>query len=379
MVKRTAKWLGICAAIALSVSLVLSGCANKPAPTTPVAVPMPWEKWPIEKIPAEWKWPEFFITQGVSTRYTDAVAMAELLKKHTPIQTQVAQFGGGSIIYAVLISGEANWSDGEPGTASRAFLSTGEFEGSRPGSIRGIAWVSSPVTYGMAVRTASGIKTPYDLKGKRVGYSDTIPMWSIMQDAVLKAYGMARKDVNAVPYGSSDDAVTMIKEDLLDMVVLGNGAGQPRAVEITDSGKAFFLSIDPDKIDAAVAATGGLYGVGVSPAGSFKGQAKDVSGFSAFEGMYVKTGLPESLGYTIARVLWEYNKEWVSMASSTGKHFDSSAAAVKPAVMVTAVDAGAIRYYKEIGLWGSEQEKRQQELEGQVNKRLTEWEGKKKK
>lgn len=315
------------------------------------------------------------MTNGVGTRYADAVAMAELLKKYTPMKTQVAQIGSGTKGVVAVLDKQADWQNAAANNVGDAYLGVRDLATFKPGQVAVLAMGKEPTLYGMIARTGSGINSPADLKGKRVAYAPTIPLFNWITDAILAAYGMSKADVQVVEYTEFAQLATLLKEGRVDMGVSTASAGAPQPTELTTIGAAYLVSIG-DKIDAVVNAEifGGLFPKGVLPAGSFKGQDKDVAVVESTEIMHIRTDHPESLAYTIVRVLWEQNADWKGMASSIGKSINSIEAAVNPVKMPAAFHPGAVRYYKEKGVWGAAQEAKQKALEDKMKARLAEWE-----
>ena len=259
-----------------------------------------------------------------------------------------------------------------------ASLGVRQFEGSKPGEVQVFACGGIGKVYGLVVRSGSGINTPADLKGKKLAYPDVFPVYQIMADAILTAYGLTRRDVTLVQYTSTEKLPDMARTRRVDAFVCPIIAGTDIVLDLTTTRDGYIVSIAPDKIDACVKATGGLYWKGSIPARTYKGQDKEILGFAAADLYHLRSVLPESLVYAMTRVFWEHLKELIDMGGGTANQFSNAKDSVLPRVFVVPFHAGAVRYYKEIGVWTAEQEALQQKLEKELKERLAEWEKKKK-
>lgn len=378
--------------IILLIGLIFNGCGSPASVTTPTqaptptkaslstqtaaaTVPMPWDNWPVTKtgILKEWNWPSVFITNGMATRYADAVAHAQILKKYSGIETQAVQLSSGAAAVIDVIKGKIHIAETNTGDINASYFGVRDMEGVKPGSIAVLFISQIPSLRGLIVRTGSGIKTPYDLKGKKVGRAVSIPIYSTITEALITGHGLSLKDVNFVPYTETSELASALREGLFDAVFFSVDPGTPMTTDLTVTGDAYLVSIDPSKADACFKATGGLYPIATLPGGTFKGQNTELLAFSGRNGTIVNADLPESLAYSITRIFWSNLAEYHSLGSIRVKEYTAVDKNVDPQIIVAGFHPGAIRYYKEIGVWGTKQQEIQQELENQVKVRLAEW------
>lgn len=373
--------------VALLVStVIIAGCSSPapapqptaPAPASPAkpaasptaaAILMPWDEWPVTRVRPEWKWPEFFVTNGSSTRFADATALAEIIKKYIPIKTQVVQIGSSLEAVGAIMKGDAYTGSNDPGIVRDGFLAQGDLQGQPPGQIRAFAIINDPNVAGFIARKGSGINSPADFKGKRLTQSETSPIFNIVCEATLQAYGISKDDVKWVKFSRSSDVPPMVRQNQVDVFIHSTKPGATQMSDLLLTKDAYVVGVDPDKIDAAVKNAGGLYPK-YRVSKELLGEEKEVYHFAQYDTLYITANLPESLVYAVTRVFWEKNQEFLSMASSIGKGFNSSKAAVNPAAFLISFHPGSLRYYKEIGIWGKEQEALQAKYDAELAERL---------
>src|SRR5690606_34205603 len=77
----------------------------------------------------------------------------------------------------------------------------------------------------------AGIKTPYDLKGKRIGYVKGNPSVNVKQDAYLAFAGLTRDDIEVVWYGSYAALKDAVIQNQIDGYSSVTTSGNMREIE----------------------------------------------------------------------------------------------------------------------------------------------------
>jgi hypothetical protein len=192
----------------------------------------------------------------------------------------------------------------------------------------------------------SGVDSLADLSGKRVVLGPAGAGFRFFLEPILAAHGVAYEDVvelNATQAG----AVDLLGDGSAAAAFLGGAVPTASIVQATASGGIHFLPFDPEA-RAQLIADYPFFRPATLPAGTYRGQDE------VFEGLDVgsmhlitSTSAPEELVYAVTRALYE-GRESVVARHPAGK-------SIQPGNVVrdtgTPFHPGAIRYYREIGIW----------------------------
>lgn len=154
---------------------------------------------------------------GVVAFKSDAgiVAMAHhkgFDRKHG-VNIKNVQFKGDSTMLKALVSGSIDSYDGEPGVPLTAVAHGAKIK------TLGCFW---PVlTY--SLYSKKGIKSPADLKGKKIAVSSPGSLPAIAVQLILSKYGVSDSDVHYAMVGSDADRVKALAENVVDAAAAGDG------------------------------------------------------------------------------------------------------------------------------------------------------------
>jgi len=201
-----------------------------------------------------------------------------------------------------------------------------------------------PQWYHLVVRADSNINTVSDLKGKKLV---TLKRGSAGEEStrdVLAAYGVDYKDLAQVNFQSSGAIAELMIDGHVDA---GSSVGPVPAsyfTHIAESKPVRFVGIG-EKIEALDKMNPG-YIADKIPAGSYKGQDKDVPTVSTYVHMIVGSDMDPAVAYQLTKILVENS----DVIRGVGKGMQ----AVVPEKMVMNVGIeyhpGALKYFKEMGL-----------------------------
>jgi TRAP transporter TAXI family solute receptor len=194
-------------------------------------------------------------------------------------------------------------------------------------------------------RKDANIKTPADLKGKRVAVG---PLGSgTEQNAmqILEAYGLKFDDLSKVERLSATESADYLKDNRIDAAFYTVGVG---ASAIVDTAVMLDTVIVP--IDAAHAETlkkkYPFYSEATVPAGIYKGVDKDVPTVAVLAILVTKKELEEDIVYRITKAIFE-NINRIETAHAKGKEVKLEKALNG---MPIPIHPGAAKYYKEKGV-----------------------------
>ena len=200
--------------------------------------------------------PKTFITIGSGSTtglyYPTAVGIAKLVNEAGINVRANARSTGGSVFNAGAIqSGQLQMGMAQNNVAYYAYEGTGiiAFKDKPAKNLRGVAALY-PETVHVLARTASNIKSPAELKGKRVYVGDVGS--GTEQDArnIMEAYGVSFDDLQSAVRGSAGNAVNLLRDDRIDAMFYTVGIGASAIVEAAQTAPISVIPIEADKAQA---------------------------------------------------------------------------------------------------------------------------------
>ncbi len=217
----------------------------------------------------------------------------------------------------------------------------------------------------------TGIKTYADLKGKRLAY---VPSSSTMNDttaAFLEAMGLSWDDVKKVNVDGSGVSIDMLKAGVLDVPVVASYPS-PAMVELDGTLGLVILPFNPTQdAEKAFLQKKPAFQMQNVPKGSIMGLEQDMRAPTSTLNLYCYDFLDEDVVYQVTRATY-------AVVDDTKTAYDAgwrkAGAATVP--FIAPFHPGAVRFYKEAGVWTAENEKFQQELLKAEQDRLAAWKSK---
>ena len=195
----------------------------------------------------------------------------------------------------------------------------------------------------------SGVSTLADIKGKRVSVGPAGAGFEMFVQPLLEAHGVTYDDfepLNATQSG----AVDLLSDGSAAAAFLG---GAVPTASITQASTSMDLHFVPfgDEAKAELLANYPFFAPATIPAGTYRGQDEDYAGLNVGS-MQLITGaqVDEEMVYQFTKLIYEQRAEVVK------RHPAGKAIQAKVIVRDTGTPfhEGAIRYYKEIGIWPEE-------------------------
>lgn len=198
----------------------------------------------------------------------------------------------------------------------------------------------------LIARKGAGIKTFADIKGKRIGLGSSIRT-SALHEAFWRSQGIAWiDDVEEVPLSSSD-RYRFLAEGRIDAALAWTVGNKLAAIiqQYTSANDAVWVKTDKAALEKA-GLTAFPFEPGSLPQLDFRNYAPSLT----MSALAARNDMPEDQAYTIVKTLHEKIEEIVLLLPAV------RAAVENPAVFTSSSDPfpyhpGAIRYWKEAGLW----------------------------
>lgn len=279
-----------------------------------------------------------------SSFYTYAAALADVLSKYTDKTGKVLSVAGAGVWLPMMEQKEA-----DIGLVSH-YQGWLAWKGRKPFpkayDVR-LVLVGGGFNVGLYVRNDSPIKSRKGIKGKRIGckYSGS-PAIHVYATAEIEDVGYGWKDVQCVPRtslyaGQRDD----VKEKRLDVFYASVGSGVTRELDSTIGIR--FLGLDTSP--AALARMRKVYPVVISKVKAGPpGIRHDMWLVRLPVYVIAHKNTSADLVYKVVKALWEHN-DALKKASKRTKSWDKSGFVSDQAILP--YHPGAIRLYKEKGVW----------------------------
>jgi TRAP transporter TAXI family solute receptor len=294
-----------------------------------------------------------------STFYTYGAALADLVSKHTDKTGKLVTAAGAAVWMPMMENREV-----DVGVISHyeAWLgANGKDPFPKPYDVR-LMLIGGGINVGLYVREDSPIGSFDDLAGKRIGgqYAGA-PAIHVYAQAEIANAGLEWTDMEVSPRaslyaGQRED----VSEQRLDVFYASVGSGITTELDSTIGIRFLGLDESPE----AIARMREVYPVVVAkvPAGP-PGIKRDI--LMTYLPVYAiaHAGVDEDTVYQTVKAVWEHNEEFRSAnAKLKGWTIDRF---VSPDAIVP-YHEGAIRFFKEKGVWTDEMQKRQDQLLAQA-------------
>ena len=281
-------------------------------------------------------------------------SLAAVGSKATPISVRVQPYNGPNAWMPLLHNGELEFGIMNILDASMAMTGTGNYEKPFP-SVRVVAGGVFPFTVGILVRDKSDIKQFSDLKGKRVAWDyGGHAISQTLVNVMLEASGVKPTDLVQVRVSNINDGVRGVAEGKIDASITGIGIAIVEEANATEPIR--LLSLPTTDAARAVLARYGTSVVKQPPVTGAKGETY-VVGYPLH--LVGSTKVSEKTVFTLVKAWWE------NMAELQTKHplFKQWTKETQAITNFTVpYHPGAIKFYKEMGIWTAKHEAHLKEI-----------------
>lgn len=218
--------------------------------------------------------------------------------------------------------------------------------------------MGTSLSNGFLVRADSPIKRPEDMRGKRFtwgfpGFPPNIPPGL----AGLAMAGLSIKDVKPVMVAEVVAGVRALMERRADIAICAVGMGIVSEADAKVGVRFLPESMDPEAIKIAQKI---MPGIDVKPVAPGRAGIKVETPIKCYGiNVIASTHMPDHVAYTLLKTFWDYHKElWPIHGQLKGwapELFIQKSATIP-------YHPGAIKFYKEKGVWKGEQDEWQEML-----------------
>ncbi|MFA5026790.1 MAG: TAXI family TRAP transporter solute-binding subunit [Candidatus Methylomirabilota bacterium] len=276
-----------------------------------------------------------------------SAAIGELIRKNIPGSVVTVQPGGGTTNIKLVERGDSQLGVTNSTSLYEARKGLKPFE--KPYTkIRALANIY-PQTFQMMVLADAGIKEVEDVVGKR--YIPAGPGQSTydVNAAVLDIHGLTFESLKAkgtklTLTSAQGQANDMLKDKQIDAVWWATACPSPGIVDVSLARNVSFVGLRDDKLKQFVQKYP-QFARSTIPAGTYKGQTKEVQTIGWFTTFYASTDMSDDVAYWIVKSMWEGRKDLVS-TSALLSFIDLPTVATGVQIEL---HPGAKKFYQEIG------------------------------
>ncbi len=284
--------------------------------------------------------------------YTIAVAQGQLISKKTNLRIVVQPSQGPKVIPYILETGDGQVATLSVNNTYWAYKGISEYN--KPYPFLRVLQAGNENYFAIITKEKSGIKTIPDLKGKRVTYSVTSYMTQLVTETELLAYGLSpAKDVITIKTEDNSTAVRDLDQGRTDAAACGLGGS--KMAELSRKTKIVVLPFDPGKI--AFVQKEMVMFPAITP-DNLSGIDPGLKAIATPNLLIARADLSDDAAYQIVKTLVENYNELKAVNPVLADWKPEVAARELP----VPYHPGAVKYYKEKGLWNSKLDQLQQKL-----------------
>ncbi len=282
--------------------------------------------------------------------YAAAAALAKVGVDKTGLQFRVAPYSGSSTYIPKVNSGELAFGMSNGAEYSFAYSGVELFKDRPNKNLRSVMFTFS-LTNGFAVRKDSDIKTAADLKGKKIpGVYSSGQIFNYLQKAWLAANGMTEKDVTIIPASNFVVGIKAFMAGRTDAAYIpfNAGIGKQAMAKIPGGWRYLSTGTAPDADAKATAALPTARTVKIKPSKKATGVVDNPTTLIAIDvAVFTNKDVPDDVVYKIVKAVYGGKPNLVKALGAFAR-FNPKNMVRKSTVPY---HPGAIKAYKELGLW----------------------------
>ena len=282
--------------------------------------------------------------------------ISTLYQEKTGIAGTARPFSGTTAYVPLLHRGEVQAGLNGSLESHDAYMGEGKFP-KRIDKIRALLMVTQ-FGFQFFTRADDNLKTIADLKGKNVVTRfRAIQGFDKVMDVILATAGMGAADINPITVGGVVDGIRSVSESRTDASVSALGIPPLRQAAATISGGINILSLGPDEdkvneIDGLVVKT-------VKPSKAMVGVSEPIRVLHMNVFLNSSTNVSNDDAYELTKIV---HSNWKSVQETLPPLRGHQANNMVPSGLSHPFHEGAIRYFKEVGLWTDVHQKQQDAL-----------------
>lgn len=282
--------------------------------------------------------------------------LAAVASRATPIAAKVQPYNGPNAWMPLMDNGEVEFGIINILDSYMAVTGTGNYKKPYPG-LRIVAGGVFPFTGSLMVRDRSDIKKPLDIKGKRMAWDfGGHAITQTWQNVAMEVSGLKPGDVVQVRFSNLNDAIRGVAEGKVDATFAAIGIGINEEANAMEPIR--FLSLPSGESSNKILAKYGASIVKQEPAAGIRGDT-DVIGYPLH--LASSTKVSERTVALLLKAWWDNHSDLQAIHPQFKKWTKDVQAITN---FTVPYHPGAVRFYREIGLWTAKHDARTKEICG---------------
>jgi TRAP transporter TAXI family solute receptor len=296
-----------------------------------------------------------------SLMYAIGGGLAGVIEKNSALKVEVLP-QGNVVAYPMFTTRECDLiisATDEANMAYRGHVIYGKMTKGKGFDMR-MLMIGNPIQAGLLAAKDSGIRTAEDLKGKKVTTDfGTLHALTLGVRAYLIGLGLTEKDVIPVKTTNVPAAMRLVLEGKADACYGAIGVPAFRELQAARGAQYIGLPSDPERWEGIKSVFHGYFPASVKPSKVAVGVDRPMILLGKNFTLISRADLPDEVAYTLTKTLWEHDTELAPYHPRLkGWKRKSYVASTSP----VPYHPGAIKFYKEMGVWTDELVKHQEKL-----------------
>lgn len=302
-------------------------------------------------------------TSSVGARFHIlAVGLGDVISRNSGLNVTVEPIGGSDANIRALKAKRIDFALVNSLAATHGFLGIGSFKKEGKAPVR-LLFQGGLAARALVARADSGIRTPADLRGKKVqARRRALADLEVVLKQLLKVYGVPESEVTVYAHSNTNEQLEALKLGTAEAAVVPFGSpktSNPPIRRLAEAVPLVVIGFDKNKIPA-ILDNPDL--AGYAPAklhkSAIKGMETDVTSLALSEYVVARADASEDVVYQFTKTFFAKLKDFHPVHASA-KQYDLEGSLSEPTV---AYHPGAVRYYKELGKWSAELDSLQSKL-----------------
>jgi len=266
-------------------------------------------------------------------------------RKEHGIRCSAESTGGSVYNINTIRAGELEFGVAQSDWQYHAYRGTSKFADQGAFSDLRAVFSVHPEPFTLLVRSGTGISKFEDLKGKKVNVGNPGSGQRATMEVVMDAFGMKMTDFAVAAELKGSEMAQALCDGKIDAMIYTIGHPAAAITEATNTCDVDLVSVTGKPIDGLVA-DNSFYRVATIPAGTYKGNDKDITTFGVGATFVTSAKVSDDVVYTVVKAVFDNFADFKKLHPAFSGLVESQM--IKDGLSAP-IHAGAMKYYTERG------------------------------